>query len=101
MTGIFVIYGLGLAALSACMVLLNNRALKLKSDLQLNKYEINKTKAAIAPWVLMTITGFTSAILALLLPTKYGIFAGFVYFTLAVSMPVTTFLYNKKFKNLT
>ncbi len=96
--GVFIIYGLGLAALSACLVLLYLHALRLTPVLLLDERERIKTTAVIAVWTVMTLTGGTSAIFAWATPLHISVYAGFVYFSLAVTMPVTAVFYERKLK---
>jgi uncharacterized membrane protein len=98
--GVFIIYGLGLAALAGCLALLSLRALMLSSELLLDTREKMMTKASFAIWLLMALTGFISALFAWLMPDHISVYAGFVYFTLSFSMPWITQYYKNKINKI-
>lgn len=84
--GLFVIYGVGMALLSGCLALLHVRA-KAVPDLHLDAVERTRTNEEIFGWMAMAITGVVSALFAWLAPPRLGVWAGFAYTTLCVSMP--------------
>ncbi|KAA3609242.1 MAG: DUF1211 domain-containing protein [Calditrichaeota bacterium] len=93
---VFIIYGIGYAALAAMIALLYLHALKLKDQLCLNALEHVKTKKEIVSFVVFTGTGLTSAAIAWLAPPPIAVFAGFAYSTLALTMPFVAIFYAKK-----
>jgi len=97
---LFVIYGLGLSAMATFMALLYYRAHTLKVALMLDQVEIIITHSEIVSWLVMSTTGFVSALFAILMPTKIGVFAGFIYMTLPITMPVVSSKYMKKVKDI-
>ncbi len=40
-------------------------------------------------YAVLSVTGFASALFALIMPNDIGIFAGFFYTTLPITMPIT------------
>ncbi len=88
LTGLFVIYGFGFAAQMAMLALLHVRALKAGADLGLDAGERLRTRQSVASNVLLTLTGLASALFALAMPTRWGVWAGFVYMTLPITMPL-------------
>lgn len=87
LAGLFVLYGLGFAVLAALLALLHRHALSLADELGLDALERLRTRQQIHSWSLLAATGAASASWALLLPTAWGVWAGFVYTHLAVTMP--------------
>lgn len=87
MIGIFQIYGLGFAALAGTMALLFARSLARAAVLGLTPTVAWDARLHAAIWTVMAATGLASALWAMLLPPRIGIFAGFVYFVL---FPATT-----------
>jgi len=88
-TSIFVIYGLGYSVLMAVYSLLYRHALQLKGELVLSELEQKKTRSEMILYAVLSLTGFTSALFALIMPEGIGIFAGFFYTTLPITMPLT------------
>ncbi len=82
------------------MLILYWHAKKRKDKLLLNRTELMATNSEIALWSVLTITGMSSALFALLLPPQIGIFAGFIYFNLPISMNLVAFIYKKKIRKL-
>ncbi|NNF08026.1 MAG: DUF1211 domain-containing protein [Candidatus Eisenbacteria bacterium] len=99
LAGLFVIYGFGSFGVSGAIALLYARA-KAARELQLNELEVVLTHEEIASWTTMALTGLVSALLALLAPAKLGVWAGFVYPTLCISMPSIGIYYAKKAERL-
>lgn len=87
LAGLFVLYGLGFAVLAALLALLHRHALSLADELELDALERLRTRQAIRSWSVLAATGAASALWALLLPAAWGVWAGFVYMQLAVTMP--------------
>ena len=84
--GLFVIYGVGFAAQSGLMALLYAHALRVPA-LRLDARERLRTRHQVASYVVMAGTGLLSAVWAALVPGRGGAMAGFVYSTLAMTMP--------------
>ena len=62
--------------------------------------EITITNGETVLWAILAITGFSSGVFAWVMPPKIGIFAGFIYFNLPISMNVTAFQLSRKVKKL-
>jgi uncharacterized membrane protein len=86
--GLFVIYGLGFALQAALLALLYYRALR-EEQLRLSEIERLRTRHEITSHLVLATTGLASALVAAVLPPKLGVWAGFVYMTLNITMPVT------------
>jgi len=85
--GLFIIYGLGFAAQSAMMALLYAHTLRVPC-LRLDAAERRRTRDKVESWGILLGTGLLSALWAGVMPDPLGAFAGFVYATLAVTMPI-------------
>lgn len=85
--GLFVIYGVGFAAQSGLLGLLYRHALTVPG-LRLDALEALRTRQRVESYVVMGATGLVSAVWAALLPGRPGIFAGFLYASLPVTMPL-------------
>jgi len=83
--GLFIIYGIGFAILSAVLMLLYCRAYFCRQLLALNKHEEILPKQGIGIWAIQFFTGLISALSAWLLPAQVGMFAPFIYFTFSNS----------------
>jgi len=88
LTGLFVVYGLGFAVQMEMLALLYLRALKAGALLRLDAIERLRTRQDIDRHGLLALTGLVSALWAGLLPPVLGVWAGFVYATLPVTMPL-------------
>lgn len=86
--GLFVIYGIGFAAMSLTMVLLYTHVKSIKKVLFLSELEILIIQSEIKIWFTLMITGLTSALFAIVFPVRIAVWAGFVYTTLPVTMPL-------------
>ncbi len=91
--GLFVIYGVGFALQMAMLALLYLRALEAAPALRLNAVETLRTQQEIALHAVLAVTGVVSALSAGLLPPHLGVWAGFVYMTLPLTMPVVAVRY--------
>lgn len=81
-TSVFVVFGVGFAALAGALMLLYMRARKKTSDLNLSPVEFVRTSQEIVVWGVLSGTGLVSAAFAGLTPPKVGVYAGFIYFSL-------------------
>lgn len=100
LTGLFVIYGIGFSAMASLLVLLYGHALTLRDRLELNEYEILSTRHHMAKWIVLGATGLVSTIWAGLLPSEWGIWAGMVYPTLGMTMPLVAIRYRRQLDGL-
>lgn len=86
--GLFVVYGIGFAAMALTMALLYRHALSIGDDLFLSGLESLIIRLEIRIWITMTVTGLLSALFAIVFPAAIAVWAGFVYTTLPVTMPI-------------
>ena len=100
LTDLFIFYGLGFFILCGTIALLYKHAFALKDQLELNDFERVKTQSEIAFWLVSASTGLASALFALLMPLRIGIFAGFMYSTLAFTMPFVSIYFARKINRL-
>ena len=100
MIGLFVVYGLGYGAMAGSLALLYRRAHNVADDLRLDAVERVMTRWQITGWSVQAATGLTSAAFAGLLPPALGVWAGFVYCTLPVTMTRIAIRYDKRVKAL-
>ena len=84
---LFVVYGVGFAAIAAVLALLYLRANARADLLMLDAVERHYTRGEVVTWMILSATGMLSAAYALLAPEDLSVFAGFVYFILLVVMP--------------
>ncbi len=85
--GLFVVYGVGFAAQSGLLALLYRHALRAPG-LALDAAERLHTRRHGASYLVMGATGLVSAVWAAVMPGRLGVFAGFLYATLPVTMPL-------------
>jgi len=92
---LFVIYGVGFAAVFALLMLLYIHAYRSRATLHLSPLVIYHTRAAI--WVYATTAGvgILSVVIALLWPEQAGL-AGFAYFLIAVPSTVAGTLVGRR-----
>jgi len=97
---LFVVYGLGFAAVFLVFALLYMHAWKLREELALNPVERMKTRHSLIDNVALVIVGVVSALLALILPSNMVGFAGFFYFIIGIYFTVAGALFGKRMKRL-
>jgi uncharacterized membrane protein len=85
---IFAVYAIGFTALSAEILLLYLRAWKLRDALRLNAREQSLTRAELSGWCLPLVVGIIALVLALTLPTRLLAWSGWVYFSMAILVPL-------------
>lgn len=96
--GLFAIYGVGLFAISGIISLLYFRSYLKRISLQLNEFEIHNTKLEVLSLSLVSITGLTAAVLALLLPENIALLSGFVYVSIPINIALINHFYKKQWK---
>jgi hypothetical protein len=97
---LFVVYGLGFAAISFLLGVLFLYAFKKKMLIHLNEIEILFTKYEFVSWFTMGSTALLSAFFAFAMPIKLSVFAGFVYILLPIVMPAISIHYGKKVEKI-
>lgn len=85
---LFLLFAIGFAALCLEVLLLHARAWHLRDALRLDARERATTWAEIEGWSLPLAIGLTSLVLALTLPSGYVLWSGWIYFSLAVLVPI-------------
>jgi uncharacterized membrane protein len=100
LTGLFVIYGIGFAAMAGLLAVLHLHALRRRTDLGLNEFEELASRYQMMQWWVMAATGVVSALWAGLMPPRLGVWAGMIYSSLAVIMPVFSRTYGGRLRRL-
>ena len=85
---LFAIYALGTIALSAEVLLLNLRAWQLREPLRLDDREKLMTRGELIGWSIPVSVATVSLVLALTLPVGKISWSGWVYFSMAVLVPL-------------
>lgn len=98
--GLFIIYGVGFAVLSAVLMLLYWRALKCKDLLLLNEREVILTKLSRSIWMVQFLVGILTVFSAWLLPAELGVLSPYLYFILPIATPFCAIYYSKRLKQL-
>jgi hypothetical protein len=88
LTDMFVVFGIGFSAMSGVLMALYLRADACRKRLQLNPLERSFARTEARTWLILTGTGAVSTLAALLLPERLGPLAGFVYWSLIVTLPL-------------
>lgn len=84
----FIVFGVGFSAMSGVLMALYLRVDGCREDLQLDVRERYFARSEAVTWSILTVTGIVSTFAALLLPTRLGPMAGFVYWSLMVTIPL-------------
>jgi uncharacterized membrane protein len=92
---LFVIYGVGFAAVFTVLSLLYLHAYRSRAPLGLSRLQIFEAQAALSLYASTAAIGIMSALIALLLPDQTGL-AGFVYFLVAVPAAVAGTLVGRR-----
>jgi hypothetical protein len=85
---LFSIYALGFTAIATEILLLHSRAWRLRDALRLNDREQLLTRNQIAGWSIPLIVGIVALTLALVLPPRYLSWSGWIYFSMAIIVPL-------------
>jgi uncharacterized membrane protein len=85
---LFAIFALGFTAIALEVVLLNLRAWQLREPLRLNAKEGLITFYEVTGWCIPVGVGIISLVLALTLPTEQIAWSGWVYFSMAILVPL-------------
>ena len=93
---LYAVFGAGFSTLAGMLVALYLIALKRRTQLALSPLEVFYTRADALVWSLAAITGLVSTLLAILLPDAVSPAAGYVYWSLAVTMPLFSFWCSKR-----
>ena len=82
MAHLFIIYGIGYTVTAGCLWFLYRRALARTGEAE--------ARAQVWSWGILATTALVSALWAAALPVQFGVFAGFIYVTLCVTMPLNS-----------
>ncbi len=85
---LFVVFGVGYAAMSAVIALLDAHALKLCDELALSDEEQFNTVTAIWSWCVGIGIAFGSVVIAVTAPDRFIVLAGMFYASFGVAMPI-------------
>jgi len=88
---LFAVFALGFAAIALEMVLLNLRAWRLREPLRLNARERVMTFHEVTGWSVPSVpvgVGIISLVLALFLPRQHIEWSGWIYFSMAILVPL-------------
>ena len=85
---LFAVFAIGFTAISLGIVLLNLRAYLLRDALRLNEPERITARGEMIGWSIPVVIGIASLILALILPRPQVPWSGWIYFSLAVLVPL-------------
>jgi uncharacterized membrane protein len=92
---LFIVYGLGFAAVFTLLALLHVHAYRSRAQLRLNPLATYELRASIFLYASTAAIGVLSAVIALLLPNQTSV-AGFSYFLLAVPSTVAGTLVGRR-----
>ena len=93
---LFAVFALGFTAIALEMVLLNLRAWQLREPLRLNARERAMTFHEVTGWSVPVGVGIISLVLALLLPRQHIEWSGWIYFSMAVLVPLHRACFRRK-----
>jgi hypothetical protein len=85
---VFALFALGFAAIALEMVLLNLRAWRLREPLRLDARERSMTLQEVTGWSIPVGFGIISLVLALSLPITDIAWSGWIYFSMAILVPL-------------
>ena len=85
---LFAVFALGFIAIALEMGLLNLRALQLREPLRLDARERSMTLQEVTGWSVPVGVGIISLVLSLLLPIAHIEWSGWVYFSMAILVPL-------------
>lgn len=85
---LFVLYGVGFAAMSGALLLLNLHAWREREALGLDPVERHETRAAIGVWLILAVSGVLSTVVGLVAPPWLPGLPGWLYAPLGLVMPL-------------
>jgi uncharacterized membrane protein len=93
---IFAIYAIGFTAIALEIQMLYLRAWQLREPLRLNERERFLTRADITGWSIPTTTGLIALVLALTLPIDQISWSGWIYFSMAIVVPLHRWCFRRR-----
>ncbi len=100
LSGLFMIYGIGLFAMAGIMALLHLRAGLQKSVLDLSEIEAIRTDGDTVSWTVVSLTGLVAALIAWIMPPNIDLLGGLIYAILPIIIPLIGSYYKRKEKKL-
>ena len=96
MRTLFAVYAIGFSAIALEIWLLNLRAWQLREPLRLNTRERLMTRGQLNGWSIPVSVGLVSLLLALTLPIERLDWSGWVYFSMAILVPLHSFIRRRR-----
>jgi hypothetical protein len=96
----FIFLAMGFVALSLVFVEMYRYAMRLKTHLLLNDYELFKAQSLVIKWNGAAVIGVICILLAMTLPSHLVPYSGFAFLLLAFWFPLVDFRRGKKSSNL-
>jgi len=97
---IFIVYAIGLIAISAEVLLLNLHAWRLREPLRLNARETLMTQSELTGWSIPIAVGLISLTLAKTLPIQHIDWCGWVYFVMPIVFPLHDWCQRKRLREV-
>jgi uncharacterized membrane protein len=97
---LFIIYGLGYAAVFLVFALMYRHAWRKREMFDLNAIELLKTRHSMIDHIAMVIVGLVSALLAFSLPANLVGIAGYFYFVIGIYYTTSGILFGKRYRLL-
>ena len=85
---LFAVFAVGFTAIAVEILLLNVRAWRLRDALRLDARERAIAREDITGWLIPTLVGVTSLVLALTLPIRLVAWSGWIYFSMILLVPL-------------
>ncbi len=96
MTGLIIIYGVGVMVIAAIQLGLYFRTRMLKEQLSLNEEEKLQVDLECTTWMAHIVVSFLSVMFAAIFYSSFGYLGAFIYFLLPLSIPFILARYKKK-----
>ena len=97
---VFAIFALGFIAVALEIMLLNFRSWQLREPLRLNAHERLMTRREITGWSIPIGVGIASLILSLTLPIEEIAWAGWIYFSMILLVPLHSLYHRRQMNGL-
>ena len=98
---LFIVYGVGFTLISFLFSFLFYLGWRRLDELLLNQFEKTETLTSIVAWGICAVTGLLASIMAITTPPHVGVFSGFIYSTLPITiyLSIRKLMTNSKEKN--
>ena len=97
---LFALYALGFTAIATEILLLNWRAWRLREPLRLDALETATTRREITGWMIPVTIGLVSLVFALTLPRGKIAWSGWIYFSMAIFVPLHSAIHRRAIRKL-